>query len=264
MSVARLAWNLQGVRGMKRMVMGVAIAALLLVAGCAGSEMLQEIRIEVGGVQVGQMGTKSAEDVLSATAAGGDVLLVLKGVDVTTRRYEVVSGQSVSVPVGRYKVTGEWKNGQKLGEAMYNAVYAQPCYSVDAEINVVEGQSEYRVEGVYTCFALVIDYAECEKYRHQSVSKADWSDFAWMQRVGDWGVAYIGFGAQWGTNGKYMVSAVPVDLERYEERQYGLVNLAGQAGVLVEAGKWYKLSAREVTFQSGTIGVDLPEWVQGL
>lgn len=246
-------------------IMALLVCGML--AGCAenGIEM-QIVRLEVGGVRSGSIGTKSAEDVLGATAPDMDITLVMTGVEVSERRYEVVPGQEVVVPVGRYRVEGQWR-GTRLGEVRNCAVWDRPSWKVSQEVNVVAGTAEYAVSGQYECFALVIDYGECSGYKSRVSGDAGWSDFAWMQREGDWGVAYVHMpglsGFTWTWDDPWWVRAVPVDVIEHEARDWRFVTQNVQGGVHPEAGKWYLLSPTAVTLQSGSIAVSLPEWVRG-
>lgn len=244
----------------------LAIAVLAWMAtGCSKSsepEVVQSIRIGIGNVQNGDLVTKSVADVLSGTAPSGVPELSLRGVDVSTRSYKVKAGESISVPVGRYTVKAAYKP-TVLGTAVFNSVYNEPSYSVNQEVVVSEGVSEYSVDAKYDCFALVIDYAECEKYQWKYWG-GNYQDLAWMKRVGDFGVAYFSTENAWGSGETgFTLLALPADSASKESAEYKLSHSAGETLVLVEPGKWYKFGPRDVTFQEGGIGISYPEWVAG-
>lgn len=223
---------------------------------------MQEIRIGIGNVRSGSLETKSVNDVLGGTAPTGVVELSLRGVDVATRSYRARVGESMSVPVGRYKVTGSYEPTVQ-GTAVFNAVYQEPSYSISQEIDVQEGVSEYSVPAEYNCFAMIIDYNECAKYRWKGWG-GEFSDLLWMKRVGDFGVAYFSTQNRWSAGeSSFTLLAVPADTERKESAEYLLLHESSINGVKVQSGKWYKFSPVDVTFQEGGIGVELPEWGAG-
>lgn len=249
---------------MKSVKFLVMVALAGMVMGCSkhSEPVMQEIRIGIGNVQSGSMATKGVADALSATAPSGIVQLSLQGVDVTSRRYQVAAGGSVSVPVGRYSVKGAYKP-TALGTAVFNSVYGEPAYSISQEIEVREGVSEYAVQAGYDCFALVIDYSECEKYQWKPWG-GTYQDLSWLKRTGDYGVAYFGMESTWSAGeSSFTLLAVPAEPETKESAEYILSHRTENGVVKVETGKWYKFGPRDVSFQSGGIGIDYPEWGAG-
>lgn len=235
-----------------------------MVMGCSKEE-LQEIRIGIGDVRSGEIGTKagSVSEALAATVPTGTVNLVIAGVDVPSRLYYAAQGESVMVPLGRYRVTGQYRP-TTLGTVMSNKVWNEPGFDVSGEITVAQGVVEYSVPAEYVCWALVLDRDKCEKYMHRPTWDADWTDVGWMKVVGDYAVMYVGMDNTLTSARPYRLRAVPSDVESQEAADYAVVTeWASSAYVNVEAGKWYRFGARDVTFESGTIGVTLPEWEQG-
>lgn len=238
----------------------ICIIAAILLAACTELPPTATVSFNIGGVRSGTL-TKSGdglEAALAATAPTQTPELTIQSTSVSLRRYTAKPGESITLPVGEYRVTATY-TPSVAGDAAGSNIFRQPSYSVDDVVVVTEDNDAYTVDAAYTCFALVIDYSESAKYRHYHGSYG-WRDFSYF--TGDtYGVAYIDFAAVWSAT-PYRITAVPKDAVGHEETQYSLVN-EGTNGVLVEAGKWYLFSPDAVTTTSGALSVALPDWVQG-
>ena len=238
------------------------IAVLIIAASCNEiTPPTATVCINIGGVRSGAI-TKSIDEVgaaLAATAPSATPTLTLQSTEVALRKYTATPGESVTVPVGEYRVTASYQPAV-VGDASGNNIYKTPSYKVDETIIVTEGADEYTVTASYDCFALVIDYDECEAYRHNQYQQM--VDFAFFTKTGTVGVAYIGLEYLWGSI-NYRLIVVPKDKVEHEETEYHIVATDGYSGVKVEAGKWYSFSPNGVTTTSGSIGISTPEWVRG-
>lgn len=234
--------------------------AALILAACTELPPTATVSFNIGGVRSGTL-TKAGDGIeaaLAATAPTQTPELTIQSTSVALRKYTARPGESITLPVGEYRVTATY-TPSVAGDAAGCNIFRQPSYKVDDTITVTEDEDSYTVDASYTCFALVIDYGECSKYRHYHAAYG-WRDFSYFTGSG-YGVAYIDFAANWSAN-PYRITAVPTDAVNHEETAYSLVH-SGTDGVLVEAGKWYMFSPDEVTTASGSLSVVLPDWAQG-
>lgn len=217
-----------------------AMAALVGLVACAGEvpAPVQEITINIG-----FSGTKAggASDVLAHTLPTGvaDLRLVSDelGVDVALR-----SGESVSVPVGEYSVSGSHApvtvscGGIELAE--------EPSYEVDEVLTVRNGVSQYVVNARWSCWALVLDGHESNGYLCNGVP------MGLAGPVGGFYVAYVMGGDDW------VLTVQPVD-----EDVYGMTEIEVD-GSEMQAGAWYEFRAGRL-WQGSGMTVEFPEWTEG-
>lgn len=243
-----------------------ALALAVAAAGCgkvAEPEVLQRISVNVGSVQSGELGTKGVSDALALAGPTGTVQLNLIGLDVAGRQFSLAAGSEAVVPVGRYRVQGTYV-GEEKGKANGNSIYWEPSYSVNEEIEVEAGVEQYAVSAQYECWALVLDEAEVEKYRHKVTWSSDWTDVTMKSAGTGYKVAYFGLSSvEWNSAQAYWLKAVAADVNQQEDVDYRLVHVDWSGGVKVQKGKWYKFGARDVETQSGDIVIGMPEWQAG-
>ena len=246
---------------MKRVVLMIAVAVLGW--GCTAQRdadvVYQDVELRVSGVRSGEIATRSVADVLDATAPSGIPTLRLESVDVSTRVYSVSPGESVSVPVGRYRVSGNY-TGEKVGTANGNGLYQEPSYAVSGEIDVVPGVSQYTVSAAYDCAAILVSEESVSRVTHYYEGASDYVDLAVFKHVGGYGVLYM----RLAYNINWYVRVYPQDVVNQESRLFNLVSGKVQSGtVFVERGRWYLLSPSDVERQEGDIVIDLPDWSEG-
>lgn len=237
----------------------IFLAILAMAFGCTKSQTEQAITIHIGGVQSGSL-TKAAPAIISATAPTGIPTLTLTSED-GQRTYQVAPGESVVVRVGTYQVKGEYVPPASRNTPSFGFAYGEPRYHISSTIEVAEGTTSYSVNAAYDCWALIINYADAEKYESTGASDADYADVECFTRVEDYGIAYVWPGGA-SARGKCNLRVTPADKENYDEAVY-LLRWAGSAGVNIENGRWYMFSAAEAERGSGDIGVNLPEWEAG-
>ena len=212
-----------------------AVLGLVGLVACAGEGPVVDVRIDVG---FASSRASTVEGTFMETAPGGSVTLRLvgQGQDV-----EVRSGESVTLPVGEYAVSGhyepEWDTRCGI------AVGSEPSFDVDCALVVRNGVDSYTVPCEYSCWALVMDGDEVREYRCDGVLLG-------VAGSGRYGVAYILDSAEW------TLTVVPWDDDVYGETDFAIRDSD------MEDGKWYMYSAGRL-WQSGGIGIDFPDWVQG-
>lgn len=240
------------------------IMAALMMAGCTKSTEtgLQTIQIGLEGVYMGDI-TKVQQTAIppaiTATMPKGSISFTLTSTKAAERTYNVALGESVTIPIDEYRVTAKYRPQEKARTYKNGIIYAEPRFNVDEVINVTNLQSEYNVDAVFDCWALVIDASQSKKYQQLGYS-VEMEDFSWFTYTGDIGVAYI-YGT-WTTDA-YRLTAYPKEEVGHEPKTYRIVTDRNYEGVYVENGKWYCFGPAEVEDASGAMGVNYPEWTEG-
>ena len=247
---------------MKQILLLSALFAVALSCRVSSDAPLatKTITISLSGVQTGDM-TKALDPtaLLGSTAPVGGVTLSLVSTTNALRRYTATPGQALTVPLDTYDVTGSYLPSSSGNIFSKGKVYARPPYSASGRITVTEDTDAYSVAATYDCFALVIDYSECEKYGILGAG-GSMIDFTWFTDSEGMGLAYIV--GDWNA-APLRIDAVPQDKANYEQVRYELVTDPSYQGVLVENGKWYAFGPNGVQTGGADIGIDLPGWERG-
>ena len=240
---------------------------LLLFVSCSKKIEIQEIpyqevSISINGVQSGKLTRASASsvlDVIEGLFPSTGITFKLTSTTNSSRVYNIDLGESLSIPLDTYEVTARYRP-YVIGNTFKNGDITQsPRFSVQSTITITSAQSNYVVDAIYECWALVIDYTTCSKYRHLGYSYSE-EDFTYFATSGNLGVAFIH--GEW-TDSPYTITAVPKSIELYEPKTYSFVTNRNYNGIYVENGKWYCLSAANVETTSGELSVNYPEWTEG-
>lgn len=223
----------------------------LVAAGCSRVErdevVMQKVAFGVGGVRSGRMETKAGDvkTALGMSEPSGKLKMRLESVDDPSFAIDIEEGEYLLLPVGPYRLSGSYE-AQVVGELGGHAQACEPMYSVDEVVDVVKGQEYVVLQGRYECFALVVDYAESERYEVDG-------EVVEMVPSGNYGVTYVSTreeGESW------ELSVVPKD-----RVNYGVT--AFQMGIQ-QSGRWYVYSAVKKESQDGYFWIGLPEWQEGL
>lgn len=230
--------------------------SVLILSSCMKTSE-QTIIVKISSIQIGSLTKVDPSGAFEATTPTAIPDLTLQSTSIPARKYTVSNGEAVTVPLDTYQVTGSYSPIQE-GAVQGGSVYSRPPFSVSGEITVVTGRDTYSVPAIYDCFALVLDPDLTEKYRIRNTAGSMF-DLPWVFGSSV-KVAYIQ--ATW-TFPAMTLQSVPVDLANYETTSYGLVTDKSYEGFLVENGKWYCFTPNGVETNSGTIGIDFPQWEQG-
>lgn len=215
------------------------VAALLAIVSCSKNADVEMQTIRIGVGRMPSVTTKTGETmaaVFQETRPSGTISLRLEG---NGQVFNVESGQSIDVPVGDYHVTGTYAPAwKKAGGLKYSA---EPKYHVDSNITVEKGEGGYFVEGVYDCWALVLDNREIERYDigDRSVDMAGGYTF------------YVAYVWEWAD---VTLTVVPLNTDIYDNTD---VELDGQ-----QVGNWYAFFADRV-LQGSEFWIQLPDWNAG-
>jgi hypothetical protein len=234
---------------------------LLLAVSCTEVERTATIRLSLG-VESGPMTKVSAEGVASLIAETQNPYpfsVTLTSKRNPLRTYEVRVGGEVTVAVDDYTVFGEQGGGDRIFSAHGGGrMYVYPTFYVSQDISVKEGGGVFRLDVIYNCFALVIDYSVCSSYAMKSQGGSV-EDISGMYGDGI-GIAYCQPGAWAVTPVPLVVS--PANTATHEAKSFDIYT-AGSNGVVVECGKWYSFSPGALVPTSGTFGLSTPAWVMG-
>lgn len=241
-------------------------AVLILMMGCtkiaapAGDAMM--VTFQVGGIRTGEIGTKggSPDAILSATAPAGEISLKIVSTTNQARKYTAQPGTPIALPVDTYQVTGEYIPAA-AAQVWHGTAYKEPRFSVSSTIKVTEAESTFTIPARYDCFALVINFQECAKYRHTNANVTQ-EDITQWEVLDDYGVLYVNCVSSWTASIPYTIQAYPVDTAEGEMQSYPLIT-AGAGGKIVENGKWYCFSPGRVEKLTGTIATSFPAWEDG-
>lgn len=241
----------------------MTLALLCLVAACAkqpAPEAPVKVVFDVQNLRSGEIGTKAGVPaILNTTAPSGPITLHLQSTSVASRQYDVTTGQEVELPAGTYNVTGSY-NPSYSCEVYRGRGYNTPPYSVQQSVTITEGITNYSVAASYDCFALVIDYAQAQKYMHLN-KNASPVDVPFVENDG-YGVLYVKCTSTWTWGDAYSIYVFPVNPAEQEQATYQLVT-SGTQGVKVENGKWYYFGPTPVVKYDGTLSPQMPVWNAG-
>ena len=222
----------------------------------------QEVSISINGVQTGRFTKASSSSILNVIEEmfpTSGVTFKLTSTTNSSRVYNIALGESLSIPLDTYTVTARYKP-YVVGNTFKNGEITQsPRFSVESTITVTSSQSNYVVDAIYQCWALVIDYTVCSKYRHLGYSYSE-EDFTYFATSGNLGIAFIN--GEW-TDSPYTITAVPKSTEFHEPKTYSFVSNRNYDGIYVENGKWYCLNPESVATTSGDLSINYPKWTEG-
>ena len=242
------------------------LTVLALVMGCTKistpSKDAMMVTFQVGGIRTGNIATKAGgpETILTATAPTGTLSLKVASTTNTARKYTAQAGEPIAIPADTYKVTGEYVP-EAATQVWHGTAYREPRFSVSSTIEVTDTETDFTLPASYDCFALIIDFQECAKYRHTNTSITQ-EDITQWAVLDEYGVLYISCVSSWNSSIPYTIQAYPVDTAEGEMQAYPLIT-AGTGGKVVENGKWYCFSPGQVEKMTGTIGTALPAWENG-
>ena len=242
------------------------IAVLALAMGCTkmahpgGDAMV--VTFQVGGIRTGEIGTKagSPNAILSATAPSGELSLKVVSTTNQARKYTAQAGVPIALPADTYQVTGEYIP-TAAAQVWHGTAYREPRFSVSSTIEVTDNETNFTLPAHYDCFALVIDFQECEKYRHTNGNITQ-EDITQWEVLDGYGVLYVTCNSSWTASIPYTIQAYPAHTAEGEMQAYQLIT-SGTGGKIVENGKWYCFSPGRVDKFTGTISTSFPAWEDG-
>lgn len=151
--------------------------------------------------------------------------------------FVVQTGVETEIAVGTYTVSGLSYGGQ-VGDAINNGCYFtwMPYITFSSTVEIIKGQSQYYINGVYKSFAIAVDFDEISKAQYKN-NQSQWKDIDFL-RFDNVGLIF----AQGNYNDVPMqIKLIPSD-DSYKETIFGFsTNSASQKYTYVEPGKFYKL-----------------------
>lgn len=233
---------------MKRVFLAISLFIAVVLAGCSRTESPASARVifAIGDITSGYMGTKATvTEFLRGIQLHYTPELTITSKANQAFSIEVNAGESVEIPVGDYHVTATYRKSV-IGSVGGYSVAEEPMFVVDEDVTVRPGQVTYFLTGVYTCWALVINYVDTDHYMMDgntfNMVKGD------ENRKGVLFISTTEPGMSWS------LIAYPKDAVNYEAKTYTI----GEN----EAGYWYCYSPAEVESLFGIFNVNLPDWIE--
>lgn len=236
-----------------------------------GGGKVAEVSFSIAGVRDGGLGgretkattfTEDLEVLLSQTRPAATPTLSICSTTVPSRKYQAQVGETIPLPLDTYSVTGTC-TGIVVEACLAGGMSKTPSYQINQTITVTEESSEFPLTAQFTCFAVVLDTRECTGYRHSYVNASMVDITTWVQN-GDTKLVYVTPTAEITSDKPYKIQAIPADPAEYESQTYKLTSSGGAGTLRLSNGKWYCFSPKGVDTASGDIGVDFPEWEQGI
>ena len=185
--------------------------------------------------------------------------------DRSTTKY-VPLGQAVTMDVGRYEV--EWENSPKLVLQTPSDVCGfttTPKYSIDTEVNIVPGVTQYSLPVGIVSTGFVVDYGEVASVRVQNLASSMTDASSAFVNRGDFGITF--YQGEFADN-CITVQVRPVDTVASEAVTYRFTwdgaDYKGQPTFKMEPGKYYVLHPDAVTELDGLFSLEFAEWTCGM
>ena len=246
---------------MKRLL--IAFVAILSLLACSKQEVsYKTVVFSLPAVQSGSMTKADAVAVSTALSAANPKtmpFITIQSTSVAGRCYKSRVGQSVTLPLDTYTVTGTYAPSTGIAKFLNLRISDEPSYKIEQTITVTEDSSVYELGVIYQCFALVIDSSVSSKYSfiNEGGAVAPVTSFVFTDGIG------VCFGVPSVSAPVYSLTVSPADEVNYEATTYRLGYGSGQGDIMLSYGKWYCFSPGEVTTQSGNLGIAYPEWEAG-
>ena len=185
--------------------------------------------------------------------------------DRSTTKY-VPLGQAVTMDVGRYEV--EWENSPKIVLQTPSDVCGfstTPKYSIDTEVNIVPGVTQYSLPVGIVSTGFVVDYGEVAQVRVQNLASSMTDASSAFVNRGDFGITF--YHGEFADN-CITVQVRPVDPAASEAVTYRFTwdgaDYKGQPTYKMEPGKYYVLHPDAVTELDGLFSLEFAEWSCGM
>lgn len=224
-----------------------AIVALVATFACSKVEKetpMTTVTFKVGHITSGIMETKATfTQMLRDIQPLSQPTLTLTSTTNTAYEVTVTAGQSITLPVGSYDVTAQYRESI-IGSVGGYPVSEEPMYCINETVTVKSGTTIVYLTGIYECWALGINYLDTSYYlmdgqRYNMVN----------DDIGEKGVLFISTiesGIPWN------LIVYPKDNTLYEPKTFQIADNT--------AGCWYCYSAGLKETQAGVFVVNLPDW----
>lgn len=166
----------------------------------------------------------------------------------------VNSGERTKLAADHYSVTGTYIAGS-LGDITTDVKFtASPYITFYNSLDIVQGVSNYTINGTFKAFALAIDYDETLRaiYNENQVVP--------FQKYDDLGIVFIQGIA---SNKEFTITLQPND-SKYEDTEFRFTGNSNTTKyTYVENGKYYKLHPALKGSNGSVVELDFPEFVEG-
>lgn len=166
----------------------------------------------------------------------------------------VNSGERTKLAADHYSVTGTYIAGS-LGEITTDVKFtASPYITFYGSLDIVQGVSNYTVNGTFKAFALAIDYDETVKGYYNETKEIP------FQKYDDLGLVFV----QGMTSSKEFEVILEPANSKYEQTSFRFTGNSNTTKyTYVENGKYYKLHPALKGSSGSVVELDFPEFVEG-
>lgn len=239
----------------KRLLLAVAFAAIA--ASCTKQQEVADttiVPVRISYTTSGRFPTKGIADAILATLPES---LTLTLTDAEGYTYTAQTGQEIRLPVGTYSVTGGNKPAvvQYISSGSNRYTTHEPIVRVEDQLTITEGVTQYAVEASYGSFAVAVLPSEVALWEATfcgSVNEVD------CIKTDDLWLVFVTGNLTGGTSFRPVLTTHNLQVKQFNM----YTNTADTGGIFAEWGKWYIL--HPFTYQSGMLGLGLPEWTAGL
>lgn len=243
---------------MRKTAILFALSAVVACAKAEPEERLAPVTFRIGNVITGDIATRSAADVLTASAPAGPFTVKLRSTTNPNRTYSVTAGDEVAVALDTYSATCNYYPAESV-RLLRGRLYAEPCFYASATITV-NGDGAFTIPASYDCAALIIDRTKAAAYTVRGAS--DYEAIANWTNAGDFGVVYY-YPPGWSDTSASSLIVTPADDVNFGETTFSYTTAPVAGSVRLQPGKWYIFNPEAVETASGEIGFDYPGWEAG-
>lgn len=201
-------------------------------------------------------GTKavSNEDILFAISRSLPTSVQLIFKNSSGSQTVVNSGERTRIPADHYSVTGTYIAGS-LGEITTDVKFtASPYITFYGSLDIVQGVSNYTVNGTFKSLALTIDYDETLKGYYNETKEIP------FQKYDELGLIFV----QGMTSSKEFEVILEPANSKYEQTSFRFTGNSNTTKyTYVENGKYYKLHPALKGSSGSVVELDFPEFVEG-
>lgn len=239
------------------------LATILALASCNKETSVptpvNTVTIGIKQVQSGSM-TKASDaevkSVLDNTTMSRTMALKLTSKE-NGNIYTVTVNEPIDLPIGTYTVFGEY-TAPKIADAYSAILYSEPPFHVEQELVITEDDTNYLVDAIYDCIALVFDMTVTGKVEHKTAERT----YTELSFTDDLSVAYARC-TRINAEMTYHVRVSPKNDLYGSQTDFTIQWVENGEGLHVTNGFWYLLTPDSPTTISGTLGVHFPEWQKG-
>lgn len=181
-----------------------------------------------------------------------------------TQGSNIPIGKTVTMKIGTYGVKWNSTANNIVNVIDGNTHFSKtPLYSIDTEINIVPGVTNYSLPVTFKSFAIVVDATEIQKAEYWALG-GQFSSIDFFITVGDNMIIFIN--GEFTDTGVLKIRLMPADSTRKVTTLLlsNKVTTVGQDKTIhIDYGKYYVLHPDAVTEVGSLFNLNIPEWECG-